>query len=422
MSSVEVPAGDSSCGPNCRHCNSRLTLVMADLGKTPVANDYLPMDADFSAEPHYPLVAYVCSDCRLAQTHDFVEANRLFRSDYAYFSSMSKSWLDHARRYVETMQSRFGLAANARHVELASNDGYLLQFSKAAGLACLGVEPCESVARAAIEKGIETRIEFFGLSYARQLVAEGWSADLITANNVYAHVPDVNDFTAGIAALLAPEGVATIEVQHLLSMMQHHEFDTIYHEHFSYYSLLAAKRIFESQGLRVFDVDLLPTHGGSIRFFVCHRDAHHPQTDAVADVLARERAFGLDQDKVYIEWRKQIEATRDSLTYLLRGIKGSGKKIAAYGAPAKGNTLLNFCGIGLAMIDFTVDLAPSKQNRMLPGVHIPIYSPEVIREQKPDFVLILPWNLKGEIKAQLADIEGWGGKFIVPIPVPTIEA
>ena len=411
----------SKDAPACRHCGTPMTVVMADLGETAIANDYLDMDVDVSLEQTFPLIVYVCSHCRLAQTRDFVAADRLFRSDYAYFSSMSPSWVEHARQYVDDMSNRFGIDKSSRHVELACNDGYLLQFSQAAGIPCLGVEPSESVALAAREKDLDVRIEFFGQESAEKLKAEGWSADLITANNVFAHVPDVNDFTAGIATLLTDEGVATIEVQHLLSLMKKHEFDTIYHEHFSYYSLLAAKSVFEKQGLRVFDVELLKTHGGSIRFFVCKQDASHPTTENVTHVLEDELAFGLDKDEVYLAWREKVEETKRGMLELTSKLKLEGKSIAAYGAPAKGNTLLNFCGIGTDTIDFTVDRAPSKQNKLLPGTHIPVYEPAHVFKEKPDYVIILPWNLKDEIKTQLAEIRDWGGQFIVPIPTPVIE-
>jgi len=345
----------------------------------------------------------------------------MFRADYAYFSSQSSSWLDHAKTYVDTMTSRFKLTADSRHVELASNDGYLLQFSMAKGIKCLGVEPCESVALAGRKKGIETRIEFFGKESATQLLTEGWSADLITGNNVLAHVPDINDFVDGVKILLAPEGVATFEVQHLLKLMQRHQFDTIYHEHFSYLSLIAGARIFAKAGLRVFDVELPETHGGSIRFFVCHQEASHPENVNVARLLADERAYGLDKDAVYDNWNESVKETKRDLLDLLVGLKRNGKSIVGYGAPAKAVTLLNYCGIARDFLDFTVDRASSKQGRYLPGVRIPIFPPESIFEAKPDFVLILPWNLKAEIKSQMRGIKSWGGRFIVPVPKATIE-
>jgi SAM-dependent methyltransferase len=407
--------------PKCRHCGHDLTLTLIDLGLSPVANDYVDPANYMKAEPFYPLATLVCRECRLAQTRDLLAAAEIFRADYAYFSSHSTSWLEHARSYVDDMVGRFKLGPASRHVEIASNDGYLLQYSIKKGISCLGIEPCESVALAARDKGIETRIEFFGSAYANELRGEGWSGDLITANNVLAHVPDINDFVAGVKVLLAPEGVATFEVQHLLTLMQRHQFDTIYHEHFSYLSLIAGQRIFARAGLRVFDVELPETHGGSIRFLVCHEQASHPESPNVADVLARERAYGLHDDAVYVAWNESVKETKRALLELLISLKRDNKKIVGYGAPAKGVTLLNYCGVRTDFLDFTVDRAPSKQGRYMPGVRIPILPPEAILEAKPDYVLILPWNIKNEIKTQMAEIRTWGGRFIVPVPKATIE-
>jgi hypothetical protein len=407
--------------PMCRHCGSKLGLTLANLGLSPVANDYVDPANYARAEPFYPLEALVCRECRLVQTCDMLAAEDIFRADYAYFSSHSSSWLDHAKTYVEDMARRFGLTPASRHVELASNDGYLLQYSMAKGIQCLGIEPCESVALAGRAKGIDTRIEFFGRDYAKQLVTEGWTADLITGNNVLAHVPNINDFLDGVKLLLAPAGVATFEVQHLLKLMQRHQFDTIYHEHFSYLSLIAGARIFAKAGLRIFDVERPETHGGSIRFFVCHAQSNRSESPRVAKLLDEERAYGLDSDAIYIAWNESVKATKRDLLELLVGLKRESKTIVGYGAPAKAVTLLNYCGIGSDFLDFTVDRAPSKQGRYLPGVRIPIFPPEAIFEAKPDFVLILPWNLKDEIKAQMREIRSWGGRFIVPVPKATIE-
>jgi len=407
--------------PKCRHCGGDLSLKLISLGMSPVANDYVEPENYMKAEPFYPLEAFVCRDCRLVQTRDLLAASDIFRADYAYFSSHSTSWLDHASTYVDYMAARFGLGANSRHVEIASNDGYLLQYSMAKGINCLGIEPCESVALAARKKNIETRVEFFGRQFADVLCGEGWTADLITANNVLAHVPDINDFVGGVEMLLAPNGVATFEVQHLLTLMQRHQFDTIYHEHFSYLSLIAGQRIFAKAGLRVFDVELPETHGGSIRFFVCHEQSSHPESPHVAEVLAKERAYGLDSDATYIAWNESVKETKRDLLDLLVSLKRKKKTIVGYGAPAKAVTLLNYCGVGVDFLDFTVDRAPSKQGRYLPGVRIPILPPEAIMEAKPDYVLILPWNIKQEIKEQMADIRSWGGQFIVPVPKATIE-
>jgi SAM-dependent methyltransferase len=357
----------------------------------------------------------------LTQTRDLLAASDIFRADYAYFSSHSSSWLAHAKSYVDSVVERFGLDPSSRHVEIASNDGYLLQYSIARGIKCLGIEPCESVALAARSKGVETRIEFFGRQYGERLRQEGWTADLITANNVLAHVPDINDFVGGVKVLLAPDGVATFEVQHLLTLMQRHQFDTIYHEHFSYLSLIGGRRIFERAGLRVFDVELPETHGGSIRFFVCHAESPQPLSPRVAQVLATERAYGLDRDEVYTAWNESVKQTKRDLLDLLISLKRKSKTIVGYGAPAKAVTLLNYCGVGVDFLDFTVDRAPSKQGRYLPGVRVPILAPEAIFEAKPDYVLILPWNIKQEIKTQMEGIRSWGGRFIVPVPKATIE-
>jgi hypothetical protein len=407
--------------PACRHCGTALHLVLADLGTSPLANDYVAADRRGSMEPFYPLKVLVCTECRLAQTYDLIPDGHLFRSDYAYFSSHSVSWLEHARLYVERFRTRFHLGADSYLVEVASNDGYLLQYAQAAGIRCLGIEPCRSVAAAAMAKGIPTRVEFFGQALAQRLRDEGIAADLLTANNVLAHVPDINDFVAGAATLLSPQGVATFEVQHLLRLMQLNQFDTIYHEHFSYLSLLAAQRIFRRAGLRVFDVEELTTHGGSIRLLVCHEGASHVDTADVARVIGDELAYGLAADAVYENWAENIRKLKRDLLKLLISLKEQGKSIAAYGAPAKGVTLLNYCGVARDFIDFTVDRAPSKQGRLLPGVDVPILAPEVILERKPDYVMILPWNLKTEIKSQMRVIRDWGGKFIVPIPAPAVE-
>lgn len=407
--------------PKCRHCGDDLTLKLIDLGTSPVANDYVDPENYMKAEPFYPLEAFVCGECRLVQTRDLLAASDIFRADYAYFSSHSTSWLEHANSYVDYVAERFDLNAASRHVEIASNDGYLLQYSRNKGIRCLGIEPCESVAEAARSKGIETRVEFFGRSYAQQLRNEGWSADLLTANNVLAHVPDINDFVGGAQILLSREGVATFEVQHLLTLMQRHQFDTIYHEHFSYLSLIAGQKIFAKAGLRVFDVELLGTHGGSIRFFVCHAQSAHQESPNVANVLAQERAYGLHEDAVYVAWSEAVKQTKRDLLELLISLKREGKKIVGYGAPAKSVTLLNYCGIRRDFLEFTVDRAPSKQGRYLPGVRIPILPPEAILEAMPDYVVILPWNIKDEIKAQMKDIRTWGGRFIVPVPKAVIE-
>jgi 2-polyprenyl-3-methyl-5-hydroxy-6-metoxy-1,4-benzoquinol methylase len=405
---------DAGC---CRHCGTPLSLRFADLGSTPISNDFLSPAQVKGPEPFYPLCAYVCRTCRLVQLQDFFRSDDLFREDYAYFSSMSSSWLQHAERYAAAMCDRFRFTAESRIVEVASNDGYLLQYFKARGLPVLGIEPSLSVATAAIdERQIPTIVQFFGTETAAMLKADGLAADLIAANNVLAHVPAIDDFVAGFAVLLKPEGVATFEFPHLLQLITHSQFDTIYHEHFSYLSLLAAERIMASCGLRVFDVETLTTHGGSLRLFVCLADAHHDEQPRVAQLRAEETAAGLGGDAVYMAFEERVRETKRRLLSLLIDLKRQGKRIAAYGAPAKGNTLLNYCGVGSDMIDFTVDRSPYKQGRFLPGSRLPIHAPAMIDEAKPDYVLILPWNLTEEITAQLAGIRAWGGKFIVPIP------
>ena len=405
----------------CRHCGTELSLVLANLGLSPIANDYVPVERLAYAEPFYPLETRVCQRCRLVQTVDVRRADEIFRSDYAYFSSQSTTWLKHAETYVHDMVRRFGFDRTSRVIEIASNDGYLLQYALDRGMKCLGIEPCESVARAAQAKGHDVLVEFFGADLADRLVRDGRHADLLVANNVLAHVPDINDFVQGVAKVLSPEGVATFEIQHLLKLMKRHQFDTIYHEHFSYFSLLAAQRIFASAGLRVFDVEELETHGGSIRFFVCREDASHRLHANVERVLQEEINFGLADDRAYVAWGEAVKETKRSLLALLIGLKRQGKSIVGYGAPAKAVTLLNYCGIGQDFLDYTVDRAPSKIGRFLPGVRLPILAPEAIFETQPDYVLILPWNIKDEIETQLEPVQEWGAKFIVPVPSARVE-
>jgi SAM-dependent methyltransferase len=401
----------------CRHCGTPLELVFADLGATPVSNDYLSVKQRFGAEPYYPLRAFVCRQCRLVQLEDFRRADDLFRADYAYFSSVSTSWVDHARRYARAMTERFALTAASRVVEIASNDGYLLQFFKKDGVPILGIEPCRSVADYATkEKGIPTRVEFFGEALGAQLAAEGQAADLTAANNVLAHVPDINDFVAGFREVLKPEGVATFEFPSLANLIAFNQFDTIYHEHFSYLSLLAVERIFRTNGLRVFDVESLPTHGGSLRVFACRENAAHETGPHVAEQLSAERSAGLDGDAAYLAFAEKVRETKRALLELLIGLKRDGKTIVGYGAPAKGNTLLNYCGIGADFLEFTVDRSPQKQGMFLPGTRLAIRAPDAIDALKPNYVLILPWNIKDEIIEQMAHIKDWGGRFIVPIP------
>lgn len=417
---MHLTVNDTNCHAattKCRHCGATLTTIFADLGATPVSNDYLREADRDGPESYYPLRAFVCDSCLLVQLEDFRRADDLFREDYAYFSSVSTSWLAHARRYADAMSERFGLSPASTVVEVASNDGYLLQYFRAKKMNVLGVEPCRSVAEYAVrEKLIPTRIEFFGEETAKRLVAEGIAADLTAANNVLAHVPDINDFVSGFREILKPEGVSTFEFPHLLNQIELNQFDTIYHEHFSYLSLLAADKFFSVNGLRIFDVETIPTHGGSLRLFVCRQSASWARTARVDELLGRERAAGLDGQAAYLAFAEKARETKRALLELLIGLKREGKTIAAYGAPAKGNTLLNYCGVGSDFLDFTVDRSPQKQGMYLPGTRLPIKAPEAIDAAKPDYILILPWNIKDEITEQMAHVREWGCKFIVPIP------
>jgi len=386
---------------------------------SPLSNRYLEAGALREAEPFYPLHAWVCEECLLVQLEAFESPQSIF-SDYAYFSSYSDSWLAHAQRYVEATIARFELSPSARIVELASNDGYLLQYFKARGFAVLGVEPAANVARVAEKKGIPTRVEFFSSACAERLKAEGVRADLLVANNVLAHVPDVNDFVGGVRTILAPAGIATFEFPHLLRLILGNQFDTIYHEHFSYFSLAAAQRVFARHGLRVFDVEEIPTHGGSLRVYIAQAEDARAQGEGVARVLAAERAAGLDSAVGYGGFEERVRETKRRLLEFLISARREGKRIVGYGAAAKGNTLLNYCGIRHDFIDYVVDRSPHKQGRYLPGTHLPIHGPERIRATKPDYLLILPWNIREEVMAQNAFIREWGGRFVVPMPSPQV--
>jgi SAM-dependent methyltransferase len=400
----------------CRHCGATLRDTFVDLGVSPLANSFIPVEDDGQMERFYPLHAFVCTDCKLVQLQEFETPQAIF-SDYLYFSSYSPSWLAHCERYAEEAISRLGLDERSRVVEIASNDGYLLQFFVRRGIPVLGIEPAENVAIVARANGIPTEALFFGSSTAARLRDEGRTADLIVANNVLAHVPDINDFIKGVALLLKTGGLATFEFPHLLRLMEFGQFDTIYHEHSSYISLLTAERIFSAKGLRIVDVEELPTHGGSLRLHVrAARGELPPPTERLLSVRQAEAAAGLHEPASYHDFAVRPLATKCALLEFLIGAKRAGRRIAGYGAPAKGNTLLNYCGIGPEFIDFTVDRNPHKQNHLLPGSRIPIRDPQAIIEAKPDFVLILPWNLREEIIAQMSDIRRWGGRFVVAIP------
>lgn len=401
----------------CRACGAALTESFCDLGMSPLSNANLRAERLQSAETFYPLHAYVCTGCWLVQLPEHESPEAIFAHDYAYFSSYSDSWLAHARAYVDTMIARFGYGARSQVVEIASNDGYLLQYFVARGVPVLGVEPAENCARVAEQRGVRTLVKFFGRATARELVAGGMRADLLLGNNVLAHVPDLRDFVGGLAVLLADDGVVTMEFPHLLQLMRNNQFDTIYHEHYSYLSLLAVERVFADQGLTVFDVEELPTHGGSLRVYARHAaDAGKPVTAAVAALRARERDEGLAALPAYAAFAARVRETKFKLLEFLIAAKRAGRRVWGYGAPAKGNTLLNYCGIRGDLIEATCDRSPHKQGLYLPGTHIPIRAPEDLLAARPDYVLILPWNLSEEIRAQMAAVHAWGGRFVVPIP------
>jgi 2-polyprenyl-3-methyl-5-hydroxy-6-metoxy-1,4-benzoquinol methylase len=404
----------------CRHCGTPLTVSFCDLGLSPLANNYLAPEQLDQGEVFYPLHAYVCTSCLLVQLQEFESAENIF-SDYLYFSSFSTSWLAHAKAYTQQMTQRFALDGRSQVVEIASNDGYLLQYFVEQGVPVLGVEPAANVAEVAIAKGIPTKVGFFGTEMATAMVADGIRADLLLGNNVLAHVPALNDFVAGMSILLADDGFITMEFPHLLQLMRHNQFDTIYHEHFSYFSFLTVSAVFAKHGLRMFDVDQVPTHGGSLRIFACHAGSTaHATTERVDALLATEREAGLDHLAGYEGYPEQVRRTKRALLQFLIEAKEAGKTVAAYGAPAKGNTLLNYCGVGVDFIDYTVDQSPHKQDRFLPGTHIPIHAPAHIAETKPDYLLVLPWNLKDEIVESMAHIRDWGGQFVFPIPALTV--
>ena len=398
----------------CRSCAAPLELSFADLGMAPPSNAFLGAEDLNRMERFYPLHAWVCGQCFLVQLEEFETPQQIFSDDYAYFSSYSDSWLAHARAYVEKMIPRFGLDRASFAVEIASNDGYLLQYFVERGIPVLGIEPAANCAAAAEKKGVPSLVKFFGTATAQAL---GRQADLVLGNNVLAHVPDLNDFVRGISVLLKPTGVVTMEFPHLLRLMQESQFDTIYHEHFSYLSFCVVERLFARHGMTLFDVEELPTHGGSLRIYG-RLSAHSALavTASVHELRKREQAAGLENAATYRSFAEKVKAVKRGLLKFLIQAKESGKRVAGYGAPAKGNTLLNFCGVRADLLEYTVDRSPHKQGRFLPGVHIPIYAPERIAQTRPDYVLILPWNLKDEITAQMAHIRSWGGRFVVPIP------
>jgi SAM-dependent methyltransferase len=400
----------------CRHCQSELTLSLVDLGSAPPSNAYLTSQTLHAPEKYFPLRVLVCTQCWLAQTEDYTQADELFSADYAYFSSTSTGWLAHAATYAEKMTRQLGLTGGSLVIEVASNDGYLLKNFVSAGIPCLGIEPTASTAAAAEQLGIPVMREFFGEQLGKQLAAEDRQGDLIAGNNVYAHVPDINDFTRGLKAALKPTGTITLEFPHLMQLLEHTQFDTIYHEHFSYLSLYTVSRIFKAAGLRVCDVEELSTHGGSLRIYGCHIDDGRPTSPAVIAMLAEEERQGLRASAIYQNFQVKADKVKDDLLFFLIEQKRAGKKVAAYGAAAKGNTLLNYAGVKPDLLSFVCDAAAAKQGKFMPGSHIPILSPNVLFEQQPDYVVILPWNIASEVKQQNARLAELGTRFVTAVP------
>jgi SAM-dependent methyltransferase len=408
--------GAARMSSTCRFCDASLHDTFVDLGMSPLANSYVKTEHLTREERFYPLHVFICRNCLLVQVEVFETPDHIF-SDYAYFSSYSESWLQHAKTYVDRVTSRFGLGPASKVVEIASNDGYLLQYFVEKGIRVLGIEPAANVAKAAIEKGVPTLQCFFGAETAGQLVAEGGKADLLIGNNVLAHVPELNDFVTGLKIALLPRGVITMEFPHLMRLVEENQFDTIYHEHFSYFSFHTVRRIFSERALRIFDVEELPTHGGSLRIYVCHaEDGSRAIGPAVTELAAREEAAGFTSLDRYLSFGAQVQETKRRLLAFLLAAKDAGKSVVGYGAAAKGNTLLNYCGIRTDFLDYVVDRSPQKQGLFLPGTRIPVFAPDKVRETQPDYLLILPWNLREEVMRQMDHIRSWGGQFAVPIP------
>lgn len=402
--------------PQCRFCKSNLEHTFVDLGASPLCQSFLSAEQLNHMEPFYPLNVYVCGKCFLVQLQEYVAPQNIF-SDYLYFASFSDTWLAHVKAYAGQMVERFSITEKSLVIEIASNDGYLLQYFVEKKVPVLGIEPAANVAAVAIQKGIPSLVTFFGSATARELVASDKQADLLLGNNVLAHVPDINDFVSGMKILLKPQGIITMEFPHLMHLMEQNQFDTIYHEHFSYLSFFTVERIFAAHGLTLFDVEELPTHGGSLRIYARHaEDSSKPVGSRVTELRTREESAGYARLETYSRFAEQVRETKRKLLEFLIRSKQSGKKIVGYGAPGKGNTLLNYCGIRTDFLDYTVDRSPHKQGKFCPGTRIPIYSPDRIRNTRPDFLLILPWNLKDEIMQQTAYIRDWGGQFVVPIP------
>lgn len=406
----------NSSPQTCRACGAILEYSFADLGLSPISNAFIKPENIYHGEMFYPLHALVCHRCWLVQLAGVTQAESHFHDDYVYFSSFSASWLDHARQYAGMVRRRFNIGATSRVMEIASNDGYLLQYFTQAGIPCLGIEPSANTAAAARKKGVESREVFFSSSIGEQLSTEGWKVDLLIANNVLAHVPDINDFMMGMQIVLKAHGVITLEFPHLLKLIEQNQFDTIYHEHYSYLSLTALMPILERSGLRCFDVEYLSTHGGSLRLYACHINGAHAEKVSVEACINEEENAGLTRIDTYVNFRDKVRETKRMLLEFIIAAKEDNKRIAAYGAAAKGNTLLNYCGIGTDFIDYVVDKNPIKQNRFLPGSRIPVFEPKHIFDFHPDYLIILPWNLKYEVIKQMDEIRDWGAKFVVPIP------
>ena len=401
---------------NCRFCKNSLSKTFVDLGMSPLSNAFVKEEALSLPEKFYPLHAYVCDNCLLVQLEEFETPKHIF-NDYFYFSSYSESWLRHAENYTELVADRFGFNEKSQVIEIASNDGYLLQYFLKRDIPVLGIEPAANVAKVAEEKGIPTWVKFFGADTARLLQNEGKQADLLIGNNVLAHVPDINDFVAGIKIALKSNGILTMEFPHLLKLIEYNQFDTIYHEHFSYFSFLVVERIFASHGLTLFDVEEIPTHGGSLRIYGKHdSNSNYPTSPGLNNLKNKEIKAGLNKLETYLGFSEQVKETKRKLLEFAIAIKNQGKTIVGYGAPAKGNTLLNYCGMRTDFLDYTVDRNPHKQGTFLPGTHIPVYHPDKIKETRPDYVMILPWNIKEEIIEQIGYIREWGGQFLIPIP------
>ncbi|MGD1910492.1 MAG: methyltransferase domain-containing protein [Rivularia sp. (in: cyanobacteria)] len=401
---------------NCLFCNTQLRHTFVDLGMSPPCESYRTPKQKNQMEAFYPLHAYVCEKCFLVQLQEYITPENIF-SDYAYFSSYSESWLQHAKNYVDMAVERFQLNDGSQVVEIASNDGYLLQYFVGKGIPSMGIEPAANIAKVAIQKGIPTIVKFFGEETAREQAEKGLRADLLLGNNVLAHTPYLNDFVKGMKILLKPQGAITMEFPHLMRLMEENQFDTIYHEHFSYFSFITVEKVFASHGLTIFDVEELPTHGGSLRIYARHTENDsQPVSKRVLELRRREEIADFEKLETYFSFGEQVKETKRKLLDFLIKAKREGKTVVGYGAPGKGNTLLNYCGIRTDFLEYTVDRNPHKQGLFLPGTHIPIFSPDVIAETKPDYILILPWNLKDEIIKQMAYIRDWGGKFVVPIP------